>query len=628
MKLGPETVIRFFRPLALILLLILLPATLSAQNKSAPAPAPKITPAPHPAPAPRPTPAPHPAPATHPSGGGDNGAHPGGAAAGHSGEAPNANNRTTNGSTSGSDRTNIPNTSNNRTATGVNAGGNRTTPNATNARSVVPNETTIRTVTPNSTGSQPGANSKMAGNTLPNGGRNAWTARTNGSTAATGGNPGLTGSANKGFSPNASHVSNQPGTHRLPNGGTRVVRPNGSAVERNKIGKVTGVTTSTGVTAKLDVHGHPAAIHDGHGTTISRGPHGERRVETLRADHSRLVSTGRHSGFNEQRFTRGGQEYARRSYYDHGHFFARVYAPYYFYGYPFYGYIPPYYYGPAYYGWVYNSWAVPVAFTWGWYGAPWYAPYGYYFSPYPVYPAPAFWLADYAIASSLQAGAEDAESGSVQREPGFVPVSADADEQKKDDGSVVMTKELKDKIVKQVKLIIADEKAAAIAQANLPPDTDAAEQVPPSLDPRFTLFIASSSLSLDTDEGACGLTAGDIVRRTEVTPGADATVAVEVVSSKHADCSLGTASRIAVDDLEEMHDSFRQKVDDGLKSLSENQGKGGIPSGPAAVPHKVSEGQADPDPTVESDLKKQQEAADATEKDVQRAASSESGSTD
>jgi hypothetical protein len=84
---------------------------------------------------------------------------------------------------------------------------------------------------------------------------------------------------------------------------------------------------------------------------------------------------------------------------------------------------------------------------------------------------------------------------------------------------------------------------------------------------------------------------------------------------------------LKLDDLEEMHDSLREKVDDGLKSLSENQGKGGIPRGPATTVHTVPEGRADPDPTVESDLKKQQEAADATEKDVQEA-SSDSGSTD
>jgi hypothetical protein len=379
------------------------------------------------------------------------------------------------------------------------------------------------------------------------------------------------------------------------------VRSNGSGVERNKSGKITGVTTSKGTTAKLDAHGHPAAIHDGHGTSISRGPHGERRVETVRGDHSRLVSTGRHSGFVEHRFSRDGHEYARRSYFDHGHYYARVFVPYYYGGYPYYGYVPPFYYGLAYYGWAYNAWPAPVVFTWGWYGSPWYAPYGYYFYPYPVYPAPAYWLTDFAIAASLQAAAEEADSGSLQSERGFLLASAAPDGQKNDGGSVVMTKELKDRIAKQVKIIITDEKAAAAAQGNLPPDEDSAEQVPPSLDPRFTLFMVSSTLSIDADDGACALTAGDIVQRTEDQTDADSTVAVTVVSSKNGDCVVGTTSRMWVDDLEEMHDSFRQKVDDGLKSLSENQGKGGIPSAPAAIPHTVPEGQAAPDLTVESD---------------------------
>jgi hypothetical protein len=167
-----------------------------------------------------------------------------------------------------------------------------------------------------------------------------------------------------------------------------------------------------------------------------------------------------------------------------------------------------------------------------------------------------------------------------------------------------------------VKILVSDEKAFAAAQKNLPSDEDA-EQVPPSLDPRFTLFIASSNASLETGNGACAITAGDIVRRTEDTPDADNAVGVEVVSSKKDDCAVGTTSRMTLDDLEEMHDSFRQKIDDGLKSLSESQGKGGIPNAPPATMHTLPEGQATPDPTVESDLKKQQEAADAAEKDVQ-----------
>ena len=576
MRPGPESVTRFFRLLALAVLFSAVPPSASAQKAAPPPPPPpkKSAPAPapsHPAPAPsRPAPAPAAHPASHASSGN-----------------PTGNTRTTAGPNAGTSNRSTGNAGNTNHAN--NFANNRNAPAPKPAPPT--NETTERVITPNSASGSSGANSKAPAN-----GKTAWGAPANKNTA------------------NANRVNNQPGTHSLPNGGSRIVKANGSAVEKNKDGKVTGVTTAKGVTVKFDAHGHAAAIHDGHGTTISRGPHGERRVETVRADNSRLVSTGHHRGFAEQRFTQGGKDYARRTYYDHGHLFARVYHPYFYGGYPFYSYVPAFYFGPAYYGWAYGGWAVPVQYTWGWYGSPWFAPYGYYFSPYAVYPAAAFWLADYAIAASLQAAADETGSSSLRHEAGLVLASAHLDDQ--NGASAVVNKELKDTIARQVKIIIADEKAAAATVGNLPSDEDA-EQVPPSLDPRFKLFIASSSLSLDTNDGTCALTTGDIVRRAADTPDANNTVAVEVASSKKDDCAVGTASRIALDDLEEMHDSFRQKVDDGLKSLSESQGKAGIPNGPAAVVHRQSEGEATPDPTVESDLEKQQQAADATEKDVQ-----------
>jgi len=602
MKLGPESLTRYFKLPALIIFLLLLPRSASAQKSAPPPPPPPKKSASEPS---HPTPAPTPHPVSH-----DNSGHPGGDA-GKTGSA----------SSQGGNRTNTNSATNTRTSTAPNSGGNRTTgsaananrsnTNANNRNSRTPaakpaqpeNETIVQDITPNSASGKSGANSRGNGNSPPANGKTAWGAPVNKNAA------------------NANRVNNQPGTHPLPNGGSKTVKANGSAVEKNKDGKVTSVTTAKGVTVKFDAHGHPAAIHDGHGTTISRGPHGERRVETVRADHTRLVSTGGHRGFAEQHFTQGGRDYARRTYFDHGHVYARVYHPYFYGGYPFYTWVPPFYFGIAFYGWAYNGWAAPVPYTWGWSGSPWYAPYGYYFSPYPAYPAPAFWLADYAIAASLQAAAEEAGSASLRHQPGLVLASARLDEQK--GGPVVMTKELKDTIAKQVKILIADEKAFAAAQKNLPSDEDA-EQVPPSLDPRFTLFIASSSASLDTNDGGCAITAGDIVRRTEDTPDGESTLGVEVVSSKKDDCAVGTASRMTLDDLEEMHDSFRQKIDDGLKSLSESQGKGGIPNAPAATVHALPEGQATPDPTVESDLQKQQEAADAAEKDAQ-GASADSG---
>ena len=81
----------------------------------------------------------------------------------------------------------------------------------------------------------------------------------------------------------------------------------------------------------------------------------------------------------------------------------RYYGRYYYHGMYVNPYYPSYYYGPAFYGWAYNPWAAPVAYGWGWGGNPWFGFYGAYFTPYPIYASPAFWLTDYIIANSLQA---------------------------------------------------------------------------------------------------------------------------------------------------------------------------------------------------------------------------------
>ena len=655
MKLSRESLIGLIRSSFLILLLISLPSVASGQKKSGGGSAP--APAPHAAPAP----APHAAAAPHPSGGGAAGGHPGGAAGGagannRTATGAGANNRTAAGANNragtgagANNKTATGTTGANRTVTGT-TGANKTTTGTTGANRTTTgtNRTTTGTTGTNRTGTgTTGANAKTttgvgtnaknanttgAGNKA--GGAGAKGAATGGAgagkvatTGGAGAGKGAATGAGKGAAGGAAKGNNTPGTHTLANGGTKTVRPNGSAVEKNKSGKVTGVTTSKGTTAKMDAHGRATHITNAKGTNINRGPNGGRRVESARANHGRVVSNGKRGGFSERRFNRGGREYARRSYYRNGRYYGRVYRPYYYGGYGYYGYVSPYYYGPAYYGWAYNPWPAPVYYSWGWGGAPWYQPYGYYFQPYPYYPSPAWWITDFVVAASLQAAAEAAAEGNnVNGEPGFVYASAHLQAKKDDGKSAVLTKEIKDGIAEQVKLIIADEKAEAAAQGTAAADPGK-DHVPPSLDPRFTLFMAQTDLSLDTDDGACALTPGDVVRRTEDTPDADNMVAVEVVSSKKDDCAIGTASKMKVDDVEEMHDSFRQQVDDGLKSLAENKGKGGIPNGPDATTKAVPEGQTAPDLTVADDLKQAEAEADETEKDVQDA-SSDSGSAD
>ena len=595
MKPSYKSTHSFIRLFALILFALALPQFAHAQkNKSAPAPAPKAAPAPHPAAqAPRPAAqAPHPAANNTPH------------------NAPNAAQHSTNtphpGTTSNT---------NTRTATGTN------TRTATG--------TNTRTATGANTRTTTGAGASKAGTGTATAGRGANAGAGAGKTGTGPATAGRGAGAGAGAGKtNAAGARTAATTQKLPNGGTKTVRANGSTVERNRSGRVSTVTTSKGATAKMDAHGRVASIHTAKGTTVNRGPHGERRVEHVGKNGTRVVSYGHGRGYAEHRYSRGGHEYARRTYYRGGHYYGRAYRGYYYGGYGYYHYYPGYYYGPAYYGWAYNPWASPVAYSWGWAGSPWYQPYGYYFAPYPVYPSAAFWLTDYMVAATLQASAEAAAEGKNESSgPKFVLASARFGNEP-DENTTVLTPEVKQMIAEEVKAQLAADKAAAAAQGSGGGDAGGGDEVPPSLDPKHRVFLVSAAIAPALGDGTCALTSGDVIKRTEDTPAGDNTVATVVLASKKEDCEIGSTPRVATTDLEEMHDQFRQQLEDGLKSLGENQGKGGIPKGPAPTTKPNPEGQVDPDPNVAEELKQVDAEGDDAEKEVTAEASVDDGSAD
>lgn len=174
-------------------------------------------------------------------------------------------------------------------------------------------------------------------------------------------------------------------------------------------GKLSALKTPSGTEAKFNSRGALASIHTVRGMTIHHAANGARRIETLRSDGTKIVSTGRNRGFVENSFTHGGRTFVARTYVVKGGAYARVYGRYSYRGEYFYHYVPAYYYAPAFYGWAYNPWAEPVAFGWDWGPAPWYGYYGYYFSPAAFYSSPALWLTDFLLAANLQA-AYDAQA--------------------------------------------------------------------------------------------------------------------------------------------------------------------------------------------------------------------------
>lgn len=617
---------------SLILLAIIIAPAWAQQKKNDSKPAPQQ----HSAPQPHAAPAQHSAPpAQHPSGGsggggarpspsgGAGGVHPGGAAGGGS----NTGNRPA--GTTG----NAPKSAADTYKPAAGYGGAASKPPASTGGGNKPGATAGGGNRPGSTVAG-GAGGNKPGSTVGGGNKPGTTAAGGaGLKGAGGAKPAV--AAAKPFSPPKGAVAK-------PNarGGTTYTAKNGTAFHTGKAGNLTSMKTKSGAEARFGSNGKVAQIHSGN-TTIYHGSRGGRVVESHLRGGGRVVSYGGHRGFVERPFNRGGRAYMRRSYYYGGRRYAAVYRGYYWHGNPYYGYVPGYYYGAGFYGWAYNPWVTPVSWGWGWGGSPWYGYYGYYFAPYPVYASPAFWLTDYLLAENLRASYEAqqaAAAANAQAQAEAAPPPA------ADSNAVVLTPEVKQAIADEVRAQIEAEKAAAAspnatapvaAEANAAPAAAApaaaaapsgGDQLPDALNPKNRTFVVSNTLAEQTDDGtACSLSSGDVLTRIGDTPDANQSVKVLVTSSQNSDCATGTQVAVSVQDLQDMHNDFRQKMDSGLQSLADNQGKKGMPASPAPGKKAVPEGTAKPDDDADKQLDQADQNADKTEADVQQSQQEGSG---
>jgi hypothetical protein len=346
-----------------------------------------------------------------------------------------------------------------------------------------------------------------------------------------------------------------------------------------------------------------------------------------RGEHVRVVNTGgRGHGYVSRSYVRGGRPYMNRTYYRGGRAYARAYPGYYWHGHPYYGYAPGYWYHPGFYGWAYAGWAVPVAFAWGWGAAPWYGYYGYYFNPYPVYAAPSLWLTDYIISQNLQAAYEASAANAAAANAAANAAAANAAAAQEGGGgqvaannNVVLTPEVKQAIADEVKAALAAQQAASAnpAAATAAP---AGDQLPAALDPAHRTFIVATALSEQLPDGMeCTLSQGDVLTRIDDTPDANDNVKVIVSGSQKSDCNAGAQISVAVNDLQDMHNAFQEKLEDGLGQLAKNQGKNGMPASPSAATTPGPGSDAQPDQDAVAQLQKQQTDADAAEKEVAQA---------
>jgi hypothetical protein len=339
---------------------------------------------------------------------------------------------------------------------------------------------------------------------------------------------------------------------------------------------------------------------------------GERRIESEQ-NGRRLVSTDPHRGYMERAYLhRNGHDYVQRTYWEHGRPYARVYRDHFYRGVHYYHYVPPYYYHPGFYGWAYEPWPAPVAYQWGWNIEPWYGYYGSYFAPAPIYPTASLWLTDFLLAENLKLAYEakkEAEVNPQTYQPGGPPPEGESSV------AAPLSPEVKAAIQVEVSRQLADEEAEA--KGSIPPVS--IEAPPAALDPKQRLFVVSSNLAVSPEGGQeCELSGGDVITRIDDTPDPEGKVRVSVLTSKQNDCSVGSMPKLEASDLQEMHNSFREQLDSGLKTLASNQGKGGLPSAPDTGTSPGEVPPPAPDGNIDTRLQAQQKEATQTEEEVQQ----------
>lgn len=347
---------------------------------------------------------------------------------------------------------------------------------------------------------------------------------------------------------------------------------------------------------------------------VHRGADGHREIRVERADHSRVFGGRGRDGYVQGRYMYGGHEYGHRTYYEHGRAYDRFYRRYDYHGVVLEGYSPVRYYAPAYYGWAYAPWAAPVPYAWGFVGNPWAVYYGGYFTPYPAYPSPAFWLTDYMISASLAADYQarmDAANGAAPQAFAAPPAP--------------LTPEVKQAISAEVQRQVALENAEATQVArNAEPDPASSGIVRMLSDNTSHVFVAGTSIDVIDGRGQqCGLSQGDVIQLNPAPLPPDAPAAnLVVLASKPQECLKGDSVSVPLADLQDMQNHMRETIDTGLGEMQTAKGLPKIPQSAMAMPMVApfAASAPPPDPTAATQIAAQVQEADKAEQEVAGAA--------
>jgi hypothetical protein len=409
-----------------------------------------------------------------------------------------------------------------------------------------------------------------------------------------------------------------------PNGRMNVAASGGRNFDLRKNGTLASYS-GRGEQARFRPDGHIGSVHTGT-VDIHHGVHGERTVVMRRPDQSVVVRTGPRAGYVQRTVFHNNVPYVQRTFVVGLRSYTRTFSVYTYHGVMLPQYIPGFYYAPAFYSWAYYPWFSPVPYAWDWVVDPWYGYYGAYFAVSPLYSSPSLWLTDYylgqvmasayqlqmqsqqageAEAAALQSNSQDGEQGEGD------PVYAPAD--------TPITPDLKRAIADEVQQQLSYENSAA----QNPENSANLTGLPQVMQPNH-LFVVDAALDVAAANSAsCELSPGDVLRLVAVPSDSSVTADLKVASSRRGDCPANLQVTVSLEQLQEMQNRFRAKLDSGLQALRGAQGKSGLPEAPMsaiAPPPRPVEQLPAPTEDAQAALQSAGQQADQTENRIMQSA--------
>lgn len=389
--------------------------------------------------------------------------------------------------------------------------------------------------------------------------------------------------------------SNMSGINRRPlPAGEVTVHSNGRTTVNAEGGRQYGVRSNGTIasyrdrekTVSFNQRGKINSIHTAN-LDVYHGAHGQRTIISRRADGSKVVSTGTHSGYVERTVVANNRSYIQRTTIVNQRAYTSTFVTTNHGGLVAASFVPPVFFAPGFYGWAYYPWAAPIRFGWGWYGSPWYLGPNPYFVASPLYPGASLWLTDYMIGDTLATayalhkdaalsdadGAADDMTADDDSESSGLPETIHAD------ATTPITPEIKAEIAEEVKQELANDNAAAANTSQVSFDVLTTALRTPN-----HVFVVSNDLDVTTaDQQLCALEAGDMLQLLAPAESDAGLVQLRVASSKRMDCPAGVLVSVSRQDLQEMQNSFQARVEAGLDKLRNDNGLAGLPAAPAAA---------------------------------------------